>query len=135
MVEYSQKLIEHFQNPRNVGVVENADGVGKVGSPICGDVIHVYVKIEKDRIVDIKYKTFGCAAAIASGSVMTEIVRGKTISELLAGGKTIEDAVEILKADIIEALDGMPEQKVHCSLLAADGFYNAIRDYISIRSR
>ena len=105
------------------------DGIGKVGSPVCGDVIHLFIKVEDGMIADVKYKTFGCAASIASGSIMTEMVRGKLIRELVAKGATLEDAAEKLKWEVVEALGGLPEQKVHCSLLATDALYEAIRDY------
>jgi nitrogen fixation NifU-like protein len=119
MLEYSEKLIEHFENPKNVGVIEDPDGVGRVTSDVCGDLIILYIKVKDERIVDIKYKTFGCAAAIASGSALTE----------MAKGLTIEDALKITKADVIRELDGMPEPKIHCSLLATDGLRQAIEGY------
>ena len=119
MLEYSEKLLEHFENPKNVGVIEDADGVGRVTSDVCGDLILLYIKVKDERIVDIKYKTFGCAAAIASGSALTE----------MAKGLTIEEALKITKADVIRELDGMPEPKVHCSLLATDGLRQAIEGY------
>lgn len=128
-IEYSDAVIDHFEHPRNVGEIPDADGIGKVGSPVCGDVIHLFIKVEDGVVTDIKYKTFGCAASIASGSVMTEMVRGKSIQELVAKGGTLEDAAERLKGEVVEALGGLPEQKVHCSLLATDALYDAIRDY------
>ena len=128
-LDYTEKLLEHFQNPRNVGSIENADGLGKVGNLLCGDILWVYIKVEEDKITDIKYKTFGCAAAIASGSLMTELVKGRTIEELLKKGKTPEDAIAGLKKEIIEGFGGMPQQKIHCSLLASDALYEAVKDY------
>jgi nitrogen fixation protein NifU and related proteins len=118
---YSDKVIEHFQNPRNVGDIPDCDGVGKVGSPVCGDMMEVYIKVEDDRLVDVKYKTFGCGAAVASGSMGTEMVKGKTI----------EEAMKITNRKVAEALDGLPPEKLHCSNLAADGIRAAIEDYQS----
>ena len=118
---YSDKVIEHFQNPRNVGDIPDHDGVGKVGSPVCGDMMEVYIKVKDGRLVDVKYKTFGCGAAVASGSMGTEMVKGKTI----------EEAMEITDMQVAEALDGLPEEKLHCSNLAADGIRSAIEDYRS----
>lgn len=118
---YSDKVIEHFQNPRNVGEIPDYDGMGKVGSPVCGDMMEVYIKVENGRLVDIKYKTFGCGAAVASGSMGTEMVKGKTI----------EEALSITDQQVAEALDGLPEEKMHCSNLAADGIRAAIEDYLS----
>jgi len=128
-IEYSDTVIDHFQHPRNVGEIPAPDGVGKVGSPVCGDVIHLFIKVEDGILAEVKYKTFGCAASIASGSIMTEMVRGRSIKELLAKGATPEEAAEKLKLEVVKALDGLPEQKVHCSLLATDALYDAIRDY------
>jgi len=128
-IEYSDTVIDHFEHPRNVGTIPDADGVGKVGSPVCGDVIHLFIKVEDAVIADIKYKTFGCAASIASGSIMSEMVRGRSVGELLAKGATPEEAAENLKWEVVSALGGLPEQKVHCSLLATDALYEAIRDY------
>jgi nitrogen fixation NifU-like protein len=118
---YSDKVIEHFQNPRNVGEIADSDGVGKVGSPVCGDMMEVYIKVKDGRLEDVKYKTFGCGAAVASGSMGTEMVKGKTI----------EEAMEITNMQVAEALDGLPEEKLHCSNLAADGIRAAIEDYLS----
>ena len=120
---YSDKVIEHFQNPRNVGTIPDCDGVGRVGSPVCGDMMEVYIKVEDGRLVDVKYKTFGCGAAVASGSMGTEMVKGKTI----------EEAMRITDQQVAEALDGLPEEKMHCSNLAADGIRAAIEDYLSRR--
>ena len=118
-MEYSDKVLEHFRNPRNVGVIEDADGVGKVTSPVCGDIMELYIKVKDDRIVDVKFQTFGCAAAIASSSVLTELIKGKTIDE----------ALSLTNDRIVKALDGLPDEKIHCSVLAEDGVKNAIEDY------
>ncbi|MBN2025362.1 MAG: Fe-S cluster assembly scaffold protein NifU [Actinobacteria bacterium] len=118
---YSDQVIEHFQNPRNVGEITDPDGVGKVGSPVCGDMMEVYIKVEDGRLADIKYKTFGCGAAVASGSMGTEMVKGKTL----------EEAMRITDQQVAEALGGLPEEKLHCSNLAAEGIQAAIEDYRS----
>jgi nitrogen fixation protein NifU and related proteins len=118
---YSDKVIEHFQNPRNVGEIADPDGIGKVGSEVCGDVIEVYIKVADGRLEDVKYKTFGCGAAVASGSMGTEMVKGKTIKE----------AMLITDQQVADALDGLPEEKLHCSNLAAEGIRAAIEDYLS----
>ena len=116
---YSDKVLEHFQNPKNVGEIPDADGVGKVGNPVCGDVMFIYIKVKDDIITDIKFKTLGCGAAIATSSMITE----------MAKGKTIEEARKISRGDVADALDGLPPQKMHCSNLAADGLKAAIEDY------
>jgi len=116
---YSEKVIEHFRNPRNMGEIKDADGVGTVGNPICGDQMTIYIKVKNDRIVDIKFKTFGCAAAIATSSMITE----------LAKGKTLEEAMKITRKDVADELDGLPPIKMHCSNLAADALHAAIKDY------
>src|SRR5512136_1256381 len=116
---YSDKVLEHFKNPRNVGEIPDADGVGKVGNPVCGDVMFIYIKVKDDIITDIKFKTLGCGAAIATSSMITEMARGKTI----------EEAKKISRGDVAEALDGLPPQKMHCSNLASDGLRAAIEDY------
>ncbi|MDD3719152.1 MAG: Fe-S cluster assembly scaffold protein NifU [Actinomycetota bacterium] len=118
---YTDKVIEHFQNPRNVGEIPDPDGTGKAGSEVCGDMMEVYIKIADGRIEDIKYKTFGCGAAVASGSMGTEMVKGKTI----------EEAMLITDQQVADALDGLPEEKLHCSNLAAEGIRAAIEDYLS----
>lgn len=118
---YSDKVIEHFQNPCNVGEIPDYDGMGKVGSPVCGDMMEVYIKVVDGRLADVKYKTFGCGAAVASGSMGTEMVKGKTI----------EEAMKITDLQVAEALGGLPEEKLHCSNLAADGIRTAIEDYLS----
>lgn len=120
---YSETLIDHFQNPRNVGELEDADAVGELSSDVCGDLMKLYLKIEGGVIKDIKFRTFGCAAAIASSSVLTEMIKGKTI----------EEALEITKEDIAKELDGVPEPKLHCSLLAADAFKVAVDNYHSAK--
>lgn len=116
---YSEKVMDHFMNPRNVGEIENADGVGQVGNPKCGDIMKMYLKIENDVIVDAKFKTFGCGAAVATSSMATELVRGKTVEEALA----------ITNKAVAEALDGLPPVKMHCSNLAEEAIHAAIMDY------
>jgi len=116
---YSEKVMEHFSNPRNVGEIENADGIGEVGNPVCGDMMTIYIKVDDGKLSDVKFKTFGCGAAIATSSMITE----------LAKGKTIEEALEISRDDVAESLDGLPPVKMHCSNLAADGLHLAIEDY------
>ena len=118
---YSQKVIDLFMNPKNVGRIDDADGVGEVGNPVCGDIMKIYLKIENDRIVDVKFETFGCAVAIATSSMVTEMVKGKTLQE----------ALKITNKDVAEALDGLPPQKLHCSLLAEEGIKAAIEDYLA----
>ncbi len=120
---YSQKVIDLFMNPKNVGRIDDADGVGEVGNPVCGDVMKIYLKIENDRIVDVKFETFGCAAAIATSSMVTEMVKGKTLDE----------ALKVTNKDVAEALGGLPPQKLHCSLLAEEGIKAAIEDYLAKR--
>lgn len=116
---YSEKVMDHFSNPRNVGEISDADGVGQVGNPTCGDIMKIYIKVEDDKIKDIKFKTFGCGAAIATSSMVTEIVKGKTL----------DDALKITNDTVAEALDGLPPIKMHCSNLAADALHAAIKDY------
>jgi len=116
---YSEKVMDHFQNPRNVGEIPDADGVGKVGNPTCGDLMYIYIKVEGNVLTDVKFKTFGCGAAIATSSMLTE----------LAKGKTIEEAEKITREQIAKELDGLPPKKMHCSNLAADGLLAAIEDY------
>jgi nitrogen fixation NifU-like protein len=118
-VVYSDKVMDHFTNPRNVGEIPDADGIGKVGNPQCGDVMWLYIKVKDDIITDIKFKTFGCGAAIATSSMITELARGKTL----------EEAKKISRGDVAEALDGLPPVKMHCSNLAADALIEAIKDY------
>lgn len=116
---YSEKVLEHFRNPRNVGELENPDGVGVEGNPVCGDLMEIHIRVEDDRITDIKFKTFGCGSAIATSSMVTE----------LAKGKTLDEALEITRQDVADELDGLPKQKMHCSNLAADALHKAIEDY------
>ena len=118
---YSEKVMEHFKNPRNVGEIENPDGVGHVGNPVCGDIMELYIKVNDSIIVDAKFKTFGCGAAIATSSMLTELVKGKSISETL----------EISNKTVAEALDGLPPLKMHCSVLAEEALKSAIDDYLS----
>ena len=116
---YSEKVMEHFKNPKNVGEIKDADGIGKVGNPRCGDVMYVYIKVKDNKIKDIKFKTFGCVAAIATTSIMTEIAKGKTL----------EEAEKLSNKDVAKALEGLPPLKAHCSNLAADALHEAIKDY------
>jgi len=117
---YSAKVMDHFMNPRNVGEIENPDGVGEVGNAKCGDIMRIYLDIEGDIIKDVKFKTFGCGAAVATSSMVTEMVKGKTI----------EEALKITNDAVAEALDGLPPVKMHCSNLAADALHAAIKDYM-----
>jgi len=117
---YTEKVMEHFRNPRNMGEMPDADGVGTVGNPVCGDLMTIYIKVKDNRIADIKFKTFGCGAAIATSSMITE----------LAKGKTLEEAMKITRGDVAESLGGLPPIKMHCSNLAADGLHAAIEDYL-----
>ncbi len=117
---YTEKVMEHFRNPRNMGEIPNADGVGTVGNPVCGDLMTIYIKVNDNRIEDIKFKTFGCGAAIATSSMITE----------LAKGKTLEEAMKISRGDVADNLGGLPPIKMHCSNLAADGLHAAIQDYL-----
>ncbi|MCX5852025.1 MAG: Fe-S cluster assembly scaffold protein NifU [Deltaproteobacteria bacterium] len=123
MSQYSEKVMEHFSNPRNVGEIENADGIGKVGNPVCGDIMNLYIKVENNVITDAKFKTFGCGAAIATSSMVTELVKGKTI----------EDALAISNSAVAEALGGLPPIKMHCSVLAEEALRSAIEDYMERR--
>lgn len=118
-LNYTDLVIEHFQNLRNVRTLENPDGVGKVGSPVCGDMMEFQIKVENGRIIDFRYRTFGCGAAIASSSIASEMVKGMTL----------EEAERLTNEDVARALGGLPEQKVHCSNLAADALHAAIEDY------
>lgn len=119
MSVYSEKVMDHFRNPRNVGEIENPDGVSRVGNPVCGDVMELYIKVEDGKIVDAKFKTFGCGAAIATSSMVTEMVKGKTI----------EEALKITNKAVAEALGGLPPIKMHCSVLAEEALKSAIDDY------
>jgi len=116
---YSDKVMDHFTNPRNVGEIEDPDGVGEVGNPVCGDIMKIFLRIEDNVIVDAKFKTFGCGAAIASSSMATELIRGKTL----------EDAWAVTNKAVAEALEGLPPIKMHCSVLAEEGIHKAINDY------
>lgn len=116
---YSEKVMDHFKNPRNVGEIEDADGVGEVGNPVCGDIMKMYLKIENDVIVDCKFKTFGCGSAIATSSMATELIKGKTVQE----------ALELSNKAVVEALDGLPARKIHCSVLAEEAIKSALVDY------
>ena len=120
---YSEKVMEHFKNPRNVGEIENPDGVGHVGNPVCGDIMELYIMVNDGIIVDAKFKTFGCGAAIATSSMVTEMVKGKKI----------EEALKISNKAVAEALDGLPPVKMHCSVLAEDALKSAIDDYLRHR--
>ena len=119
MALYSDKVMDHFMNPRNVGCIENADGIGEIGNAKCGDIMKIYLKIENDIIVDAKFETFGCGSAIASSSMATEMILGKPVSE----------ALELTNKAVVEALDGLPAHKVHCSVLAEEAIKNALKDY------
>ncbi len=118
---YSEQVMEHFRNPRNVGEVENPDGVGEVGNPVCGDMMKITIKVKDERIEDVKFQTLGCGAAIATSSMVTEMAKGKELDE----------ALKISKQAVAEALGGLPPAKMHCSVLAADGLHEAIKDYRS----
>ena len=119
MPAYSEKVMDHFKNPRNVGEIENPDGVGHVGNPVCGDIMELYIKVKDGVITDTKFKTFGCGAAIATSSMVTELVKGKTLDE----------ALKISNHAVVQALDGLPPVKMHCSVLAEDALKSAIDDY------
>ena len=119
MALYSDKVMDHFMNPRNVGCIEDADGVGEIGNAKCGDIMKIYLKIENDIIVDVKFETFGCGSAIASSSMATEMIKGKSIA----------DAMALTNKAVAEALDGLPAHKLHCSVLAEEAIKNALKDY------
>lgn len=116
---YSEKVMDHFANPRNVGEIENADGVGEVGNAKCGDIMKMYIKVDNNIISDVKFKTFGCGAAVATSSIATEMIKGKSI----------DDALKLTNRAVIEALDGLPPAKIHCSVLAEQAMKSAISDY------
>ncbi|MEJ5185660.1 MAG: Fe-S cluster assembly scaffold protein NifU [Candidatus Geothermincolales bacterium] len=121
MAMYSDKVMEHFMNPRNVGEIEDADGIGEVGNPVCGDMMTFYIKVDDEgRLSDVKYKTFGCGAAIAVSSMISE----------MAKGKTLEEAMKITREDVAKELGGLPKNKMHCSNLGADALHKAIQDYL-----
>ena len=119
MALYSEKVMDHFTHPRNVGVIEDANGIGEVGNAKCGDIMKIYLKIENDIIEDVKFETFGCGSAIASSSMATEMIKGKSI----------QDALSLTNQAVAEALDGLPAHKLHCSVLAEEAIKNALRDY------
>ncbi len=116
---YTEKVMEHFRNPHNMGEIQDADGVGTVGNPVCGDLMTIYIKVKDDVLADVKFKTFGCGAAIATSSMITD----------LAKGKTLDEAMKITRANVAENLGGLPPVKIHCSNLAADALHAAIEDY------
>ena len=120
MEPYSQKVMEHFKNPHNVGEIPDASGIGKVGNPICGDIMNLYIKVKDNTIIDAKFKTFGCGAAIATSSMVTDLVKGKTV----------DDALNISNRAVAEALGGLPPIKMHCSMLAEQALRSAIEDYL-----
>ena len=119
MALYSEKVMDHFRNPRNVGVIDNADGVGEVGNAKCGDIMKIYLKIDDDVVTDVKFETFGCGSAIASSSMATELIKGKPVSE----------AMQLTNKAVAEALDGLPAYKLHCSVLAEEAVKSALKDY------
>jgi len=119
MIMYSEKVMDYFMNPRNTGEIVNPDGIGEVGNPACGDIMRIYLKIVDDRITDARFKTFGCGAAIASSSMATELIMGKTL----------EEAWKVSNKVVVEALEGLPPMKIHCSVLAEEGIHKAINDY------
>lgn len=118
-IGYSEKVLDHFMNPRNVGIIENADGYGKVGNPVCGDLMEMYIRVKDDIITEIKFRTFGCGSAIATSSMTTEMVKGMHVDE----------AMKITRNDVADELEGLPPAKMHCSNLAADALHEAIKDY------
>ncbi|MEA1864395.1 MAG: Fe-S cluster assembly scaffold protein NifU [Euryarchaeota archaeon] len=120
-IEYTEKVMDHFLNPRNIGEIPDADGVGMIGNQVCGDMTNIYIKVKDGRISDIKFKTFGCGAAIATASMTTKLALGKTLQEALA----------ITRDAVADALDGLPESKLHCSNLAADALHAAIKEYMA----
>ena len=125
MPVYSETVMDHFMNPRNVGEIENPDGIGEVGNPVCGDMMAFYIKVKDDRIEDVKFKTFGCGAAIAVSSMVSEMAMGKTLDEVMA----------ITPMSVAEKLEGLPKQKLHCSNLGAQALHKAIEDYRSKKTK
>ena len=120
MALYSEKVMDHFRNPRNVGVIDDADGVGEVGNPVCGDIMKIYLKINDEQVIDdVKFETFGCGSAIASSSMATELIKGKPVSE----------ALQLTNKAVTEALDGLPAHKLHCSVLAEEAIKSAVKNY------
>ncbi len=122
---YSQKVMDHFKNPRNMGEIPDADGVGTVGNPVCGDMMTIYIKVKDNRLADVKFKTFGCGAAIATSSMATE----------LAKGRTLDEAMKLTREEVAKNLEGLPPVKMHCSNLAADALHAAIKDYLGKRDK
>jgi nitrogen fixation protein NifU and related proteins len=120
MVTYNEKVMQHFMNPQNVGDIKDADGIGEVGNPVCGDMMTFYIKVKDNKLEDVKFKTFGCGAAIAVSSMVSQIAKGKTI----------EEALKITNKDVAEELGGLPKNKMHCSNLGADALHAAIKDYV-----
>jgi len=120
MVQYSEKVMQHFMNPHNVGEIKGADGIGEIGNPVCGDMMTFYIKVKDNRLDDVKFKTFGCGAAIAVSSMVSDIAKGKTL----------EEALKITNKDVANELGGLPKNKMHCSNLGADALHAAIKDYI-----
>lgn len=118
-MEYSEKVVEHYTNPRNVGKIENASGIGEVGNSVCGDIMKMFIKVENNIIIDVKFKTFGCGAAIATSSISTEMIKGKTL----------EEALKLKNTDVVNNLGGLPPVKLHCSVLAEEAIHEAIADY------
>lgn len=118
-MEYSEKVVEHYTNPRNVGKIEHASGIGEVGNPICGDIMKMFIEVENNIIVDVKFKTFGCGAAIATSSISTEMIKGKTL----------EEALKLKNTDVVNSLGGLPPVKLHCSVLAEEAIHEAIANY------
>lgn len=125
MALYSEKVMDHFRNPRNVGTIEDADGVGEVGNAVCGDIMKIYLKIDNDIVTDVKFETFGCGSAIASSSMATELIKGRPLSEVL----------QITNKAVAEALDGLPAHKMHCSVLAEEAIKAAVDDYYQKQQR
>ena len=122
-MQYTEKVMQHFMNPQNVGVIENPDGYGKVGNPSCGDIMEIFIKVDNNVITDVKFRTFGCASAIASSSISTDMIIGKTV----------EEALQVTNKAVVDALGGLPAVKMHCSVLAEEAIKMAIEDYISKR--
>ena len=125
MALYSEKVMDHFRNPRNVGSIENADGVGEVGNAVCGDIMKIYLKIDGDVVSDVKFETFGCGSAIASSSMATELIKGKPLNEVM----------KLTNKAVTEALDGLPKHKLHCSVLAEEAIQAAVKDYCEKNNR
>jgi nitrogen fixation NifU-like protein len=125
MFQYTDKVMEHFKDPHNVGQIENPDGVGKVGNPVCGDLMEIQIRVKDDRLEDVKFRTFGCGAAVATSSMVTD----------MAIGKTLDEAMKITRADVADELGGLPPVKMHCSNLAADALHAAIEDYRSKKKK